>query len=70
MSIDLSILILGGVNLATLAFGYGVLWTQVRTLKDLVTKLENLIDTLVLQNLNDHERRLIIIEQKHDRCDA
>ncbi len=69
MSIELSVLLLGGINLATLAFGYGVLWTQVKVLKELVLKLENLIDTMVLHKLEDHEKRLIVIEQKHERCE-
>jgi len=68
MAVDFSLLVLVGVNLATLAFGYGVLWSQVKTLKDLIRKIEDLIDGIVLMKLEDHEKRLIVIEQKHERC--
>lgn len=69
MPVDIPVLLLGGINVATLAFGYGVLWTQVRTLKELVSKLESLIDSILSQRIEDHERRLIRIEEKHERCD-
>ena len=70
MSVDISVLLLGGINVATLAFGYGVLWTQVKALKELVSKLEALIDSIVTHRLEDHEHRLIRIEEKHERCNT
>ena len=70
MDVDISVLILGGVNVATLAFGYGVLWTQVGALKKLVERLEILIDATIMVKLNDHESRIRLIEDKHDRCDV
>ena len=70
MSIDISVLLLGGVNIATLAFGYGVLWTQVKALKELLRELKTLIDGLLMNRIEDHEHRLIRIEEKHERCDV
>ena len=64
MSVDLSVLMLGGINVATLAFGYGVLWTQVKALKELVAKLERLIGSIVMDRLEDHEHRIIRMEEK------
>jgi hypothetical protein len=70
MTLEPSILFLSIINVATLAFGYGVLWTQVRGLKDLVHELRALINGSIVSKLGDHERRLIVIEQQHARCDV
>ena len=59
------------VQLSAFAFGYGILWTEVRHLRALVNELRDLISKRVLEHMGErqleHEARIRRLEERCER---